>query len=129
MKSDPILDEVGKLFVSNFVDKPLDTFHSQVAGKGRAPDLQAYRRALGQLDSRTIKLMEHAIRESLVQGIHDFLFALKQRTEFENDIHLLVNGKNIVDLSDGIHGELFTEDGWLSRFSKYGDISQPYTDD
>ena len=127
MKSDPELDEVGKLFISNFVDKPLDCFHSYVAGTGHAPDLQAYAEALRKQDTATIGLMEHAIREALVQGLHDFLFALKQRSEFEKDIYLQVNGKNVVDLSDGIHSEIFTEAGWFSRFSKYGDISQPYT--
>ncbi|MGN7760514.1 hypothetical protein [Paenibacillus sp. 22594] len=25
------------------------------------------------------------------------------------------------EISDGLHGELFTEDGWYHRFSKYGE--------
>jgi hypothetical protein len=28
-----------------------------------------------------------------------------------NDIQILVNGENVAELSDGLHGESYTEDG------------------
>ena len=53
-------------------------------------------------------------------GLHDFLFALQQIADFDNDINVLVDGKNIVEQSDGLHGELFGDNGWFARYSKHG---------
>ena len=38
---------------------------------------------------------------------------------FENDIQIIVNEDNIVEMSDGLQGELFTQDGWLEKYSKF----------
>jgi len=44
---------------------------------------------------------------------------------FENnnevEIHVNLNGESvdITDESDGLAGELFTEDGWIEKFSNY----------
>jgi hypothetical protein len=40
---------------------------------------------------------------------------------FKEGIALLVDGKNLVELSDGLHGESLGADGWNARFSKYGE--------
>ena len=53
-------------------------------------------------------------------GLHDFLFALQQIADFDDDIHVVVDGKNIVEQSDGLHGELFGDMGWFARYSKHG---------
>lgn len=48
------------------------------------------------------------------QGVFNFLFLFEEDDKKE----ILVSGKNITEISDGLSGELFTEDGWISRFSK-----------
>jgi hypothetical protein len=57
---------------------------------------------------------------SVDKAIHDFLFKLQEVADFEDDIQVLVDGENGAGLSDGIHGELFGEDGWQARYSKFG---------
>lgn len=66
-----------------------------------------------------ISIMRRALISSIDTGIHDFLFKLQQQDE--EGITIVVNGKNLADISDGLHGELFTEDGWYQRFSEYGE--------
>ncbi|EFS6814276.1 hypothetical protein JR617_000290 [Listeria monocytogenes] len=37
----------------------------------------------------------------------------------EDKLTLLANHENIIEASDGLAGELFTEDGWISKFSQF----------
>ena len=47
--------------------------------------------------------------------MHDFLFALQKI----DDIQILVDGQNIVELSDGIHGEAYSDEGWFAKYSRH----------
>ena len=38
--------------------------------------------------------------------------------EEHEDIDVQVKKQNISDISDGLAGELYTEDGWIQRFTK-----------
>ena len=61
----------------------------------------------------------NASTASIDAAIHDFLFAIEEQADFENDIQIIVNEDNIVEMSDGLQGELFTQDGWLEKYSKF----------
>ena len=38
--------------------------------------------------------------------------------EDHEELKLLLNEENLVEESDGLAGELYTEDGWIKRYSK-----------
>lgn len=46
-------------------------------------------------------------------AIHQFLFAL------EEEIQVRIDDEDIVQLSDGLSGELYGENGWNAQFNKY----------
>lgn len=46
--------------------------------------------------------------------MHNMLFMLEEHEEIE----MLYAGENIVEESDGLSGELYTEDGWIEKYSK-----------
>ncbi|MEM7084213.1 MAG: hypothetical protein AAF465_15900 [Pseudomonadota bacterium] len=48
--------------------------------------------------------------------MHDFLFALEEK---RNDVSVFVGQCNVAEMSDGLQGEIFTEDGWYERFSQH----------
>lgn len=64
-------------------------------------------------------VMRAVVVESLDNAIHDFLFGLVEATDFQSGIELYVDGANVVNESDGLHGEIFGEDGWVCRFSSH----------
>ena len=39
--------------------------------------------------------------------------------DFDNDIQIIVDSENVVELSDGIHGEAYSEKSWYAKYSKY----------
>ena len=49
------------------------------------------------------------ITTTLDSALHDFLSAWQET----NDIQMLVDDQNIVELSDGINGEAYSDQGWL----------------
>lgn len=71
------------------------------------------------------------ISQAVEGAIHDFLFALQEiydHTEnppSSHHIQILVDGTDIVELSDGIYAEMHGEDGWIQRYStipSYSDV-------
>ncbi|NQZ83238.1 MAG: hypothetical protein HRT52_19715 [Colwellia sp.] len=49
-------------------------------------------------------------------GIHDFLSAIEEERD---NISIHVDGNNISKESDGLNGEIFTENGWFEEFSQH----------
>lgn len=39
--------------------------------------------------------------------------------ETSDDFLILSNDKNLAEISDGLCGELYTDDGWIGRFSQH----------
>ena len=98
-KEKEALDRFGRFLMGNLRDKCIAHFDELGAWKGQAP-----REALvGSSDS----------------AIHDFLFAIGENADFEEDIRVVVQGRDIQSVSDGLHGEPFGDQGWIARFSEY----------
>ena len=51
--------------------------------------------------------------------MHDLLFAFQEHHDCGEGIEIMVEGKPIAELSDGLHGEIFGDEGWMVRFSKH----------
>ncbi|MEW8078334.1 MAG: hypothetical protein AB2748_19045 [Candidatus Thiodiazotropha endolucinida] len=67
-------------------------------------------------------VIRNVVVSSIDDVIHNFLWMLEQH---EEDINLYCSAdeesgsENVNELSDGLSGELYTEDGWIAKFSKY----------
>jgi hypothetical protein len=84
--------------------------------------LQELQLELSKLSDAQKGIVMQTVTQSIDAAIHDFLFAIQEKFDFDNDIQIFVDNQNIVELSDGVHGEAYTDEGWYARFSKYGYI-------
>lgn len=114
------LDRLGKLVMQRLRDEPFEFFEQLTQGHWKAPSLQGLQRDVRSLSPEQLEIVRRCVRSTVDEGIHDFLFALQEACEKET-LELRIQGKNVLDLTDGLHGELFTEDGWQARFSKFGE--------
>jgi hypothetical protein len=57
---------------------------------------------------------------ALDYGLHSFLFALSEARDSGLDVAVTVGGCDIAEQSDGLHGELFGDEGWFIKFSRHG---------
>lgn len=118
MADDP-LDKFGKLITQQLFDRGLNSFHGILEDHTKSPSTQELRNAFKELDNNQKDLIEKLVRYVLTGATHDFLFAIQQSNDLEQDITVLVDGVNVAEESDGLHGEIFLDDGWFAKFSKY----------
>jgi hypothetical protein len=114
------LDIFGKLLVENLRDKGISHAEKLIDGRWKAPALQDIQSGLSSLSAVQKEVVRKAVISTIDSAIHDFLFAIQEQADFDNTIQIFVNGKNILEISDGIYGEPFSPDGWNAKFSKYG---------
>ena len=119
MKALTPVDKFGKFIVENLRDKGIDFAEGLLNRQWKAPGLQELQNEIANLNDYQKAAFMKAITESIDEAMHGFLFALQEQADFDNDIQILVDGQNIVELSDGIHGEAYSEEGWYAKYSRY----------
>lgn len=115
MKALPPVAKFGKFIVENLRDKGIDFAEELLRKHWKASSLIDIQNELATLnDTQKIAFIK-AVTETIDSAMHDFLFALQEI----NDIQILVDGQNIVELSDGIHGEAYSDEGWFAKYSRH----------
>ncbi|MFP5043064.1 hypothetical protein [Parasediminibacterium sp. JCM 36343] len=119
MKSLSPVDKFGKFIVENLRDKGIDFAEGLLKNLWKAPSLLKIQNEIATLNDNQKIAFIKAITQTMDGAIHDFLFALQEQADFDNDIQILVDGQNVVELSDGIHGEAYSDEGWFAKYSRH----------
>lgn len=114
------LAKFGHFLMTNLRDPCIEHYDYMAKGHWKAPALQSLQNDLRKLSEKERAMVRKCVIEGLNAAIHDFLFKLQEIADFDNDIQVHVDGQNIVELSDGLHGELFSSEGWMAKYSAYG---------
>jgi len=112
-------EKVGKFFVEYFRDKALDHLRLMFDGHWKTPELQRLQNKASSLSSELKATVYELADELLTQAMTDLLFAFHMSHDNNLGIEIMVDGKPIADLSDGLHGNLFGKEGWIVRYSKF----------
>jgi len=118
----PSVDKFGKLIVTSLRDRAIDFFDLLAKSHWKTPGLQRLQSDLRTFTPAQLAIVRRCIMQSIDHGMHDFLFALVEAHECGQSVEIVVNGENVVPLSDGLHGEQFTDDGWIARFGKHPEL-------
>jgi len=110
------LETFGEFFVNNTIDKGLDRLYALRNNKIQSPSTEELRNQLSKLSEDEFKVVENSVINVLMTTLHDFLFQLEENSE---SIELMVNSKDVLTLSDGLAGELFSDEGWINKNSNY----------
>ncbi len=113
------LDKFGEFIVQNLRDKMIQDADMLLAGKWKAPSLQALQKRASSLTEEQKQIVRDIVERTTVTGMHDFLFAIQEASDGGGEIKITVDGKEVAKLSDGLHGEMFGDSGWISAHSKY----------
>lgn len=97
------LDKFGRFLMENLRDPCIEHFDLLAAGRWRAPGLRPLQRDLATLSLAERDIVRRSVTAGIDSAMHDFLFKLQELADFENDIQIMVDGKNVVPLSDGLH--------------------------
>jgi len=113
------LDQFGQFVIQNLFDKGINQFQRLAHGEIKAPELLTLQQELKRFNKQEIAIIQKLIIEIMESSMHDFLFAIQERSEAENDIQITVEQHNIAEQSDGLHGEMFGENGWMKKYSNF----------
>ncbi len=116
------LEGFGKILMSEVRDESIEQYEMIVAGKLKSPRALAQHKKLSTFNSEQKCVIRDTVVDTVDGVLHFFLWMLEQH---EDDIDLNfgecnpAQKENIRDISDGLAGELYTEDGWIAKFSSY----------
>ena len=108
------LSEFGKILMSDVRDRTIRLFDKKLQGTMKDEESRKlYERTLDLIEEQK-KLLEDIIPKVIDLSIHNMLCMFEDHTDFE----IVKDGENIVEMSDGLSGELYTSDGWIDRYSE-----------
>ncbi|MBC1374864.1 hypothetical protein [Listeria farberi] len=106
----------GKEFITSTRDRTIQHLESLLNQEIKAPSLQDIQHKLSMMNEEEKEFL-HLLGTMIVDNT---LFnVLTMFEESEDNLTLLANHENIVESSDGLAGELFTDAGWISKFSRF----------
>jgi hypothetical protein len=113
------VEKFGQFFVENLRDKSLDYLQLMFDGHWKAPETRPLQEKVSNL-SPDLKAIVSGLADCLLtHAMHDLLFAFQEAHDNNIGIEIMVDGKPIAELSDGLHGEIFGKEGWIVRYSKF----------
>ena len=118
MKKDP---QLAKILIEDLRDAAINTYLDIDSGWTAAPALKKIHEDMKGMDEPTRLAVRKAVAHAIASGPHDFLFRLQELHEDGVEIGLYEGGTNIAQESDGLHGELFSSEGWIAKYSQHKD--------
>lgn len=111
------LDKFGELYIDEVYDKSIKIFEMMFDGRMNGMTAQSVRKKMSSFNEEQKGIVLWMISKSVERCVHNMLCMIEEHS----DMNLLYRQEDISKLSDGLAGELYSEDGWISRFSKYAD--------
>lgn len=118
------LDKFGEFFIRHLRDNSVEYLQLMLEGRLREPRLQSLQSWVSSLSPDLKLVVREVVDELLTNAMHDILFAFQEAHDNKSGIEIIVDGQPIAELSDGLHGEIFGEKGWIVRFSKFPSSSE-----
>ncbi|MDR2409595.1 MAG: hypothetical protein LBE13_16005 [Bacteroidales bacterium] len=129
-----LVNKFGKIFVEFVRDGTLESIYNVLSGK--CDDERD--RKFSSLFSKSSEDQKALVKELLTRAVNStmgntfFLFDQYCSTlvQSNNCVIQLIYSENgeyfdINEVSDGLEGELYSTDGWIAKFSAYGDSIEP----
>lgn len=108
------LNEFGEVLIEEVRDRTIRLFDKKMQGMMKDEDSQFLFAQVNKLSEEQKLLINKVIPQIVDLSLHNMLCVFEEHDEFQ----IIIHGENIVDISDGLSGELYTVDGWIEKFSK-----------
>nr|WP_092067147.1 hypothetical protein [Dendrosporobacter quercicolus]NSL49713.1 epimerase [Dendrosporobacter quercicolus DSM 1736]SDL50153.1 hypothetical protein SAMN04488502_10164 [Dendrosporobacter quercicolus] len=116
--SKSVLDKFGEVLVENVRDRTISNWDKILSGKMKGLSAQQVLEKIGGFNEEQKEALRWLVPKIVDVSLHNYLAMIEEYEDI--NVEVVNNGQsgNIRELSDGLAGELYTEDGWISRFSK-----------
>ena len=117
MKKD-VLDYFGEMLISNVRDKTIASWDMMVNGKMKGITAQQVREKISSFSDEQKEILRWLTPQITDTCLHYLLTMFEQSDELKLTVCIEQANVDLKQISDGLAGELYTEDGWINRFSK-----------
>jgi hypothetical protein len=128
VESDAAANKFGQFIVANLWDESIEFFDGLAQGRWKATALQNLQEELTALPSGQQDIVRRCVIRTLQTGLHQLLFAISEAADSKSGISIIVDGVNVADQSDGLHGEPYGPDGWMAKYAKHPEGYPTYGD-
>ena len=111
---DDVLNYFGEILIRDVRDKTIHRFDMRINGKMQDENSQELFEKVSKLNEDSIRLIGEIIPQVVDLSIHNMLCMFEENMEIE----VRVENECISEITDGLAGELYSEDGWIQKFSK-----------
>lgn len=121
MNNQRVLDKFGRIYMDFVRDNVLEGMEQIIVGKYKGDTGQILQQKIKQNIPDHDELLKEIVSSAVDKCLHYTLYMLE---EYQDEMEFLVNDEqgnkeSLVEISDGICGELYTEDGWIEKYSRY----------
>lgn len=108
------LEKFGKEFIKDVRDRSIRIFDKTIQGAMKDDSSQKLYEKINLLSDNEKKMIYEIIPQIVDLSMHNMLSFFEEHKEFQ----IIVDKQNLNEMSDGLAGELYTSDGWISKFSE-----------
>ena len=113
------LDVFGQLLMKYVRDETVSTWDRMIDGQLKGLTAQEVSKKTSDLSEEQLEVIKWMTPKIIDEGLHNLLFMFEECEElFLGLAKEKGRYEDIKEKSDGLSGELYTEDGWIKRFSK-----------
>ncbi|KZN28698.1 hypothetical protein [Pseudoalteromonas luteoviolacea] len=122
MTKEELLAKLGKALIVEVRDEAIEKYEMIALGKMKSTEALEKNSKLQSFSEQQLKDIRSLVVSSIDDVLHNLLWMLEQH---EQEICLMVGEdedskkENIAEVSDGLSGEIYTEDGWINSYSRY----------
>ena len=113
-----VLNEFGKILITEVRDGTIDSMNKMIDGTMKGTIAKLIRKKISILDKEQIEVLKWLIPEIVDFSLDSMLFMFEEHP----GLQLVFQGVDLKEVSDGLSGELYTEDGWIQKFSEYDEL-------
>ena len=113
-----VLDYFGEILMLEVRDRTIRNWDMILDGKMKGSVAQQVRDKMLNFNREQIEVLKWLIPQIVDLNLHNLLAMVEEHNEIKLGVYDGETNKNINEISDGLAGELYTEDGWIKRFSE-----------
>ena len=115
MSPEEAMDRFGMFLMRRVRDHAIIEWDMIVAGKMKSAGAREMQERIKDLSADAVAVIQDVIPQIVDSTLHQLLWGLEEAEDISIDVD---DVRNLNSVSDGLAGELYSSDGWLSRFSQ-----------
>ncbi|OOM72223.1 hypothetical protein [Clostridium sp. BL-8] len=112
-----ILNEYGKILISDVRDRTIHSMDMMLSGKMNGVTAKRILEKVSSFSESQLESLKWLIPKIVDLSLHNMLVMIEENDEINVEISAGDVSNNIKEVSDGLPGELYTEDGWIMKYS------------